>query len=544
MPIFDSPGMRPDGLPWSPHEGRRPRERRRALDALPSRPNPTRAFVSTFVPGTHAQLDVVRDAVAGAHLDRREQRKAERFLVHLLVSSERDGDGSVPVPAKLIEREFRNLSWPFLEEAGVIQVAPYDRHRGRCREFAAAPEVRGRFFEAGPTASVVAEDCLYDLVSTRPTSRRVKSDRRTPSGNPLPPLLRSAIDAFGEVPVDVHAIERHLGRLHALMDAAEEGPAKVAAEGRYYNDLRCYHAVLAQGARPLDPDNPDGLWVYRPAYRPQRFGRLSQKGGGLQSCSTAMKAVAYHAWFADPAAHPDPHASPALQPVRNKDLRASQPRLLVVLLREAGLDPSWLVAYGERPAAKHEAAAFVGIPVDAWKTALNAMLMGGRVPSVEQATRSESEIVVAVREAVSPDAFGATYRRFLDYTAPLRAVLARWHRWLVTVYVPGNARLNNADGKRYLTNEAGAKVAVEDLMEEGKPWKLKARLAAFLLQGREAALMHALAASAAEYGFRVLSHEHDGLVVAGEVPEAAVEAAARIARVPMDLVDLVDKPFV
>ncbi len=73
---------------------------------------------------------------------------------------------------------------------------------------------------------------------------------------------------------------------------------------------------------------------------------------------------------------------------------------------------------------------------------------------------------------------------------------------------------------------------------------LKARLAAFLLQGREAALMHTLAASADEYGFRVLSHEHDGLVVAGDVPPEAVEAAASAARIPMDLVDLEEKPFV
>ena len=230
--------------------------------------------------------------------------------------------------------------------------------------------------------------------------------------------------------------------------------------------------------------------------------------------------------------------------VQNLDLRASQARILIVLLREAGIDASWLIEYGENPRAKYEAAEHIGVPVSTWKTCLYAMLMGARVPSVAQARRSNGEVVEAIREAVGPGEFAATYRRFLDYTAGLRASLTEWHAWLVEVYVPENARLNNANQRRYITNEVGAKVAVEDLSEKGRPWKLKARLAAFLLQGREAALMHTLAASAGKYGFRVLSLEHDGLVVAGEVPPEAVEAAARAARIPMELVDLEEKPFV
>lgn len=229
--------------------------------------------------------------------------------------------------------------------------------------------------------------------------------------------------------------------------------------------------------------------------------------------------------------------------VENKDLRASQARILIVLLREAGIDPAWLVAYGDSPNAKHDAAAFVGVPVDVWKTALYGMLMGARVPSRRQARRSAGEVVQAIRNAVAPEAFGATYSRFLDYTEGLRKALAEWHHWLAMVYVSENAVLNNVDGQRYLTNEVGAKVTVEDLAEGGRPWQLRARLAAFLLQGREAALIHTLAASARHYGFEVLSHEHDGLVVLGEIPAEAVEAAARAARLPMELVDLDTKPF-
>ncbi len=72
----------------------------------------------------------------------------------------------------------------------------------------------------------------------------------------------------------------------------------------------------------------------------------------------------------------------------------------------------------------------------------------------------------------------------------------------------------------------------------------RARLAAFVLQGREAAFVHALAASAKEFGFVVLSHEHDGLAVQGEIPDAAIARAATAAGLPPERLVLEEKPFV
>lgn len=276
---------------------RRPRRRQRALDALPGRAAPSAAFVDAYVPGTFDQVELLRRAVREAGFTARERQTAERFLVHLLASTGRKGDGFVPVPSKLIERHFRGLDWRHLEECDLVVVRPHDRYAGRCREFAIAFDLRRAYFEAGPTADRVLERGLYNVVRGLPTQRRTKSEHRTPTGNALPPLVRAAIDAVGLVPVDVHAIERHLATLRAAADEATGDPARVRAEARYLNDLRCYHAVLTQGARPLDPEQPGSLWIYRPAYRPQRFGRLSQKGGGLQSCSAAMKAVAYPEFY-------------------------------------------------------------------------------------------------------------------------------------------------------------------------------------------------------------------------------------------------------
>lgn len=277
-----------------PSVGRASRRRHEeALDILPKRASATTAFVSRFIPGMYGQLEVVRTAIAAIPYTVPERRAAECFLVHVMDSAERKGDGFVPVPAKLIERHYRRLDYRYLEEDGILHVRPYDRAGGLCREFAVAGSLRWPFHEAGPTAERVFRDGFCNLVSGLQTTRRVRSDRRTPSGNALPRLIRAAIDAFGEVPIRVYAIEQHLLDLREAIATANDDGARLKAEYRYMNDLRCYHAVLAQNARPLDPDRPDDLWTYQPAYKSQRFGRLSQKGGGLQSCSGAMKAVAY-----------------------------------------------------------------------------------------------------------------------------------------------------------------------------------------------------------------------------------------------------------
>ena len=256
-------------------------------------------FVPSKVTGTYEQIEVIHAAVAVASVsDPHEQKAAARFLIHVLTTTPREDDedekdGFVPVPAKVIERYFRRLDWRPLQETGLVEVKAYSRVRRKCREFRATHMLQRAFYEAGPTAARVVRDGLYDLVSGNPTRARKKSQRRTASGNALPKLVRGAIDSVVEVPIDVTAIEHHLEKLRCLMDEAEAGPAWTKAQGRYLNDLRCYQAALMQGARPLNPEEPSGLWVYRPAYRPQRFGRVSQIGGGLQSCSTEMKSVAY-----------------------------------------------------------------------------------------------------------------------------------------------------------------------------------------------------------------------------------------------------------
>jgi hypothetical protein len=67
------------------------------------------------------------------------------------------------------------------------------------------------------------------------------------------------------------------------------------------------------------------------------------------------------------------------------------------------------------------------------------------------------------------------------------------------------------------------------------------RLAAFLLQGSEAAFIFALTALAGQFGYVVLANEHDGLVTVGEIPAQAVALARHLSG--LDSAKLTEKPF-
>ena len=529
-------------------------EERAALDALDPTPASSSASADGWfwnhVAGTREQLALLDGLRVEAHLNADEVA----LLVQILARTPHafaTGDGFVPVPSKAVERHVRKADWRVLEAAGLVEVREYDRFGRQCRAFRVPAGLRRRFHEAGPTAERVLHDRLYNLVRGRPTTKRTKSRRRGKSGNALPKAVRESIDAVSGTPSPFNAlaVEAHLERLRAAVDAAEDGPEKARVFGRYLTDLAAYQAVLVQGAEPVDPEDPEGLWQYFPAYKPQRFGRISQIGAGFQSCSREMKEAAYT----------------EVPNARNYDLRAAQPSILVVLMRDAEIEPVWLADYVSRPKAKVEAAERLGIAVDAWKRAFSAVIMGARVPTkvqalriaerlvVEQASEREEKkrkrrrkgaVVSTILKAAGPDGFKDAFDRFVAYTEPLRAELGLWHGWLVEVWVPANGRLNNLDGRTYVTNAVGMKVSVEELSGKGKPWELRSRLAAFLLQGREALFVHTLAALHSEYGYVVLSHEHDGLVTQGEIPAEAIARAAEAARLPMEYVALDEKPFV
>lgn len=502
----------------------------------PKRAKPIRGWVDRYALATPAQYDLLVQVTADVDPKRRDATR--RFLAHLIDSTlsrmgrHHDGAeydrGKVPVHHRFIEKHFRGADWRALMDGYVIDVQRYDAENGVPRRFGVDERLVDRFIDAGrvrvgeasPRGSALRRRVL--LMTGQPSGRQVKSDKRTGSDNAFPPLVRAAIDAIGPSPFNAEATEAHLGRLEdACRDAS--GAERRRARFRLLNDERCYAALFDQrAARGAGP-----LWTYSPAYTVQRTGRLAQKGGGLQSCSRAMKAAAYE----------------GVADLRNYDLKSSQPRILITLMEEAGLEAAWLRRYGAAPEAKEKAAGYVGVSVDAWKRCLCAVLMSARVPMPGQLDYSQGAIKRVLREDAGSEGLHGVYGRFQRLIRDLSAELGAWHDFLVDTYVEVNGKRNNADGAVYVRNEVGMPMAVAGMGAPTARHELKARLAAHLLQGREVAFTHRVAAASAEAGFRVVSHEHDGLVTIGEVPAETIEEAAEGARLPVDTVAFEEKAF-
>lgn len=445
---------------------------------------------------------------------------------------------------RVIRRHFRGADWRRLRDEWLIDTKRYDADAGLSRGFKVDERVLERFVEAGRVRVVGAEPPRWvDLYTGKRTTRQVRSERNTRSGNALPPLVRGAIDAVGPALFNAAAVESHLD---AMAEAARRtrGADRQKAQLRHMNDETCYGALFLQRVgRPADvaphlpakvvAGLPADTWAYVPAYRMQSTGRLGQIGGGLQSATREMKEAAY-------SGIPD---------LRNYDLKSSQARIMITLMEEAGVDPAWLIRYTETPQSKRVAAAAVGVDVDTWKRVLYAMLMGARVFEPSQfGYAHKSKIVKALRGTAREAADGHDPKRLYDnlygYTRGLTRALETWHDHLVGPYLEAHGRRNNVDGRLYVPNRVGAVLAVEGPGIEMKTHKRKAKLAAHLLQGREAAFTHTVAVEAVGAGIPVLSHEHDGLVTIGEVPDTIVAEAAKRAGLPQSRVGFVLKPFV
>lgn len=460
--------------------------------------------------------------------------QSRQFVIHLIASAlgrkqwaYKDG---IPISAAYLQSHFRDAEVETILKRKTFQAERWDRGKGLCRVFRPTESFARLFLEAGPTSATAGTEVYVDLLTGKPSPRPPRSVVTDPSRNPIPLLVRRAIESVRTSYVNVPAIERHVANLRAAYLALPDGRDRARAAARYFNDRSCLTAVLDQGAVPTartDLGAAGDVWEYSPAYRAQRFGRIGEIGGGMQSASRGMKQAGRH----------------GIKGVKNLDMEASQARLLSVAMEQAGITSAWVPRYLANPKAKVEAAALIGIPVDSWKTVLYAVLMGAHVPLPSQIRFCHGTVVETIRDEVGEDALAETYKRFFDYLKPLLDEIRRWHDHLEGPWVEANGVLSNVNGMRYIKNAVGATVTVEELTVEGKPHKLRSRLASFVLTGLEASFAHRLVHSYAQVG-EVLSPEHDGMIVLGEIEDAMVEQAIRDAGLPIDSVVLVEKPFV
>ena len=350
-----------------------------------------------------------------------------------------------------------------------------------------------------------------------------KSKVKDENNNEYPKLIVDAIRCIDRCIIELAPIEAHLNNLRINMFSAEvfygrDSDEYKRARGQYYNDNACLKNALYQNAEEVLA----GFYSFIPNYTVSAPGRIHTF---MQNASREMKDAAFK----------------NIKNLRNYDLRSSQAIGLIQQFEIAGLDTTWLENYKNDKQAKHNYAALIGISVDTWKKCLCALLMGGYVPK-KYSEKSKADIMHYLMEEAQGD-FDLTVdylSKFSEAVAPLKVELDKWHEWLLSTYAKKIG--NYAAGKLYLSNPTGSKLCIDDLPKGKDIWQRKARVAAFVLQGQEAAFIHHLTTLSLQYDYKVLQNEHDGLINIGEVPEPAVQQAAVAAGMKYAVLD--EKPLV
>jgi len=335
------------------------------------------------------------------------------------------------------------------------------------------------------------------------------------------------------------AVERHLMALRSEVadleaawrrsggdDGTLEHKRYSTAVRRLRNDEICWQAVKKQMPVPAD-DMPDGIWQYVPAYRVQEIsGRISEIGGGFQSCTREMK----HAAIQD------------VPGIRNYDIVSSQLYGLKEEFENAGITTRQIDALIARP--KTELAAEAGVSVDVWKRSLYAVIFHAALHDSFKAALCAAErcdgqmpaVAKEVLEGVGKRRAAHVYDRIRGALLPLHEDLNTWHEYLVTEYWDSVRQ----PGKGwYARNDCGIVFRLDDHQGEHDR---KSAMAAWLLQGKEAAFIHRLTLLSDEYDYEVIANEHDGLLIIGEIPLEAIETA--LDRASFKYAKLAKKPFV
>ncbi len=314
-------------------------------------------------------------------------------------------------------------------------------------------------------------------------------------------------------------------------------------ELKYLHDLRCWEGIVR---RRLKEDGD--FIIYQSDWDSQTSGRITEIDGGLQNASRELK----DAMIKDTG-------------YINLDLKGSQVYGAKTELEKFGIDTSWFDYY--QIAGKQKLAADLGIEVDNWKGLLCSILMGG-FPSInkkgELIAKNMDDLIKykCVRKYICPEAgidveWDADCNRynylvpnpdypFMDvsrvfeivkdvvrYCQPLIEGINQWHDLLFDNYV---ADSGNNKARFIATNKADGRLNVSQYVRKTK-YKFslsgegKRKLAAHILQGKEAAFIHYITAFSGE-DFTVVSNQYDGLIIEGSIPMELIYNARQFSGLP------------
>jgi hypothetical protein len=237
---------------------------------------------------------------------------------------------------------------------------------------------------------------------------------------------------------------------------------------------------------------------YCVAYTGSTTGRLFERGGAMQSMPRRLKKAAYE-WLL----------------VNNYDMRSCHPSIIAQICREEGIVLEHTEAYVQNPRAKYNRAATAGIPVDVWKACFIAIYYGAQIGKHHESQIYRNIWEFLEEEQVEYDAedIGIYYDRFVNAAWHYIAEAQRWFKLLKDKLIHRYSVVHK--GETWLKNACGS---LQPLAE----FNNTREIAMFVCQGYESAFINHLVLLGKEYGYTPRALEHDGLLVEGDIPQAAI----------------------
>jgi hypothetical protein len=470
---------------------------------------------------------------------------SKAFYTHVLQSARAADEWWVPVPVTAIRKYTYGAD---AEKSKLIDAGLLERTEelaaGKCYEYRIPDRYRREVVDL--VAKALTDSQVESGDALKPTFKTKLYDESNhrfhePLYSALKTLRTGRFDKNG---VDSH-IEGQRKGIERIVDGELDADDLLATDAtarelhlrylmnRHQNDVTCYGAIRAQAPKPVGDDEEH--CEYRLAYSVTSTGRISQLGGGLQSCSREMKAAAYN----------------GLKNVYNYDIRSSQAYILRAVMEEADYEATWLEKY--LSADKVEYADRVGISVGTWKECMYAILFGallslsdnhlgeslsvkGILVQGEQKERLEAGVPPqeSMRAAVTRQ-----FESLKEVIDPFYFKLRKWRKYLAEKWLDQHKSYSKAGWS--VRNAAGATLRQADY-ERWSPSRRRAKLASFVLQGKEAGFIHTLTALLPDHGITPISNEHDGIVTVEQIPQDVIDEVKR--ELDMGYVELVEKSFV
>jgi hypothetical protein len=267
------------------------------------------------------------------------------------------------------------------------------------------------------------------------------------------------------------------------------------------------------------------LIQYKAAYMPQLSGRVSEIHGGFQTLTTPCKKLLLE----------------GVPDIYNYDLKNSQAMILAEELRICGMPCEWLEEYIATDNMKQILAKKIGISVSCWKECFYSVVMGadtGNFGAVSEAIR---------KEITDYDKAEVVRNKFIREIQPMLNACDKWRNHLLLetpkryLYSHKGLHWRNACGMTFKgysveIKKGTVKIINTDTGEvvDNKTHlkRLKRKLAAFFLQGREAFFIHNLTFACKKKNIPVYKNEHDGIITGKKIPDKLIHIIANKVKLP------------